>query len=212
MSGNDPRSLTSQQIFVCGSLAGILSHTLFYPLDVVKTRLSATYANTYRNISHVVLDILASGDKAQFYRGLGASLLSTIPSSGINLTVYEFCRKVLVPFAQQLGHVDNGEAEQSTIYQSTLTTLAVSVSGGTAAVVSMAFVYPLKTVKSRLIMRGHGTTPLYTGYLDVVRLTKQHEGISGFYKGFTPGLLKSVPAHIIGYTMYDSLRRAFSID
>jgi hypothetical protein len=61
---------------------------------VVKTRLSVSGKGVYRNITDAFIKIAKTeGYFRPFYRGLTPSLISTIPSSGTNLTVYETLKK-----------------------------------------------------------------------------------------------------------------------
>lgn len=52
----------------------------------------------------------------------------------------------------------------------------------------------------------------YRGMSDVFWRTLQHEGISGFYKGILPNLLKVVPAASITYLVYEAMKKNLSLD
>lgn len=95
--------------------------------------------------------------------------------------------------------------------------LGLSIAGGTGSFVSQCIVYPIKTVKSRMIMSGQvsacgSSTQAYGGITDVFVKTLKNEGIKGFYKGFLPSLIKTVPSHCIGFTVYDTSRRFFNLE
>jgi solute carrier family 25 phosphate transporter 23/24/25/41 len=47
---------------------------------------------------------------------------------------------------------------------------------------------------------------------DVFWRTLQHEGVSGFYKGILPNLLKVVPAASITYIVYEAMKKNLSLD
>jgi hypothetical protein len=67
---------------------------VFFGCVVVKTRLSVSEKGVYRNITDAFIKIAKTeGYFRPFYRGLTPSLVSTIPSSGTNLTVYETLKK-----------------------------------------------------------------------------------------------------------------------
>ncbi len=221
--------LTHTQVFWSGSLSGIAAHIVFYPLDVIKTRLSATHSVVYRGMFHVVVNVISQERSiVPFFRGMSASILSTLPQSGIQLTVYEALKHVLVP-PQQSSSLSS-EVEQrgaftssssvsssSSSFNNMRAMLGLSIAGGTSALVSQAVIYPLKTVKSRMIMQGqsslNGTLPTYNGLWDVCRQTmRSGEGIMGFYKGFWPNMVKAVPSHCIAFTVYDTLKRLFHLE
>ena len=60
-----------------------------YPLDLVRTRLSAqTKGQYYKGIAHAVRTIARDEGLLGLYRGLGATLLQVTPSLAINYTAY----------------------------------------------------------------------------------------------------------------------------
>lgn len=100
--------LAPWQRFISGGMAGVAAHTSVFPLEgtagsnkhvldwatntslVIKTRLAAAPKGTYKGIGDAFKVIAKTeGTFIPFYRGLLPSLLSTIPASGTNLTVYE---------------------------------------------------------------------------------------------------------------------------
>jgi len=52
----------------------------------------------------------------------------------------------------------------------------------------------------------------YRGMTDCFRRTLRHEGVSGFYKGLVPNLLKVVPAASITYLVYETMKKSLSLD
>lgn len=52
----------------------------------------------------------------------------------------------------------------------------------------------------------------YRGMNDCFRRTLRREGISGFYKGLVPNLLKVVPAASITYLVYETMKKCLSLD
>ena len=60
-----------------------------YPLDLVRTRLSAqTKSQYYTGIAHALRTITRDEGMLGLYRGLGATLLQVTPSLAINYTAY----------------------------------------------------------------------------------------------------------------------------
>ncbi len=117
--------------------------------------------------------------------------------------VYEQVKHLLVPANAPAG--------------SLIGLFGLSVAGGAGSLVSQCVVYPIKTVKSRIIMSGQvsacgSSTQVYNGLVDVFVQTLRNEGVRGFYKGFMPSLIKTVPSHCIGFTVYDTLRRFFDLE
>lgn len=64
-----------------------------YPLDLVRTRLSAQVKNDYyRGISATLRTIVRDEGVRGLYRGLGATLVQVAPSLAINYAAYESLR------------------------------------------------------------------------------------------------------------------------
>jgi solute carrier family 25 phosphate transporter 23/24/25/41 len=94
--------------FLAGGLAAVAAHTSVFPLEVIKTRLSVSGKGTYSSISDAFFKIAKSeGYILPFYRGLAPSLLSTVPSSGTNLTVYESLKKSMSPILNHQSPILN---------------------------------------------------------------------------------------------------------
>jgi hypothetical protein len=83
--------LDATQLFVSGAVGGCLSHCIVYPLDVIRTRLSATAMGTYHGILDCLFQMYTKEGVSSLYKGLSASLSSTLPSSGISLVCVIVC-------------------------------------------------------------------------------------------------------------------------
>ncbi|KAJ0635452.1 putative mitochondrial carrier protein [Helianthus annuus] len=78
-----------------GGLAGITAASVTYPLDFVRTRLSAQRnVIYYRGISHALRTISREEGIFGLYKGLGPCLLGVGPNLAISFSVYDtagFC-------------------------------------------------------------------------------------------------------------------------
>jgi len=61
--------------------------------------------------------------------------------------------------------------------------------------------YPYQVLRARLQDQHHD----YKGITDVVIKTWRFEGVTGFYKGMVPNLLRVVPATAITFVVYEKL-------
>ena len=87
--GAEQRELTICERFVAGSVAGSVSQTVIYPLEVLKTRLCLRCTGQYRGAMDAAAKILKSEGYRAFYRGYVPNLMGIIPYAGIDLAVYE---------------------------------------------------------------------------------------------------------------------------
>ncbi len=82
-----------------------------------------------------------------YYRGLTPSLISTIPHSGIELTMYEYCKKCnFLLYLLHLVFQGNSDAPITIPY--------LLLSAGISSSTSQILCYPLHVVKARLATQG----------------------------------------------------------
>lgn len=108
---------------MAGSMAGVISQTSIYPMEVLKTRLATGRTGQYTSLAHCASVLLKRDGLRVFYRGwvgttlslfcngthhsrfsllrycvlsLVPSLIGVIPYSGIDLAVYETLKLVCV--------------------------------------------------------------------------------------------------------------------
>ncbi|KAF8212119.1 mitochondrial carrier [Mycena galopus ATCC 62051] len=79
--------------FVCGSLSGVTSWALIYPLDVVKTKVQSRHlaGERYRGVFETLHRLVRAHTSgcARIYRGLGVSALRSITTHGLLWTFYD---------------------------------------------------------------------------------------------------------------------------
>ncbi len=87
--GNSNRELHIYERFLAGSIAGGISQTVIYPMEVLKTRLCLRKTGQYGGIVDASKQILTQEGLKSFYRGYLPNLLGIIPYAGIDLAIYE---------------------------------------------------------------------------------------------------------------------------
>ena len=81
--GNASNNMSPHLRFLCGAGAGITSQAAIYPLETVKTRLSAAPTGFYKGIAHCMRTVVQADGIRGLYRGLGTALIGRIPYSGV---------------------------------------------------------------------------------------------------------------------------------
>ncbi len=87
--GNQDRDLYIYERFLAGSMAGGVSQSVIYPLEVMKTRLALRKTNEFKGILDCVKKLYVNGGLVSFYKGYIPNLLGILPYAGIDLAVYE---------------------------------------------------------------------------------------------------------------------------
>ena len=75
-------------MFLSGSLAGVSSTVLFFPIDIAKTKLALTDPSVYSGMFDCMNKIIKSEGMKGLYKGLIPTLYGVVPYAGINLTTY----------------------------------------------------------------------------------------------------------------------------
>lgn len=201
--GTQSRELSIYERFCAGSLAGGVSQTIIYPLEVMKTRLALRKTGQYKSIIDAAKKIYLHEGPRSFYRGYVPNLLGIIPYAGIDLAVYETLKNSYLR-----KHATNESP-------SVLLLLACgTISSTTGQVCS----YPLALVRTRLqaqviTANSSGTISAHPSTMtSLIREIFRNEGVSGLYRGLTPNFMKVAPAVAISYATYERCRETLGVN
>jgi solute carrier family 25 phosphate transporter 23/24/25/41 len=196
--------LAQSKLFIAGAVGGVIANICVFPLDVIKTRMSAAPKGTYNGIKDTALKLYKEAGFRGFYKGIQASICCTIPNAGLNLSFYELLKRIF----SGSGANDNANS---------LSTPTIMFIGGLSAMISSTTLYPLQTIQSRLIMQGlenkfvtnTGITlqTKKTTMYQLIQHIQKTEGIKGLFKGYCPGITKVVLGNALGFSLYENIKR-----
>ena len=199
---DENNELNTTRLFIAGAFGGVVANIAVFPLDVIKTRVSAAPTGTYSGIIDATEKIFKEGGIRVFYKGLQASISNTIPNAGLNLSFYELLKKIFGGTTCPSGKTN-------------LPTTTIMIIGGLSAMFSSTILYPLQTIQSRIIMNGLNTGNNDIVYknnmIGVIRDTIKNEGYIGFFKGYRPGITKIVLGNSLGFSIYENIKKLFFI-
>ncbi|CAH8274606.1 unnamed protein product [Arabidopsis lyrata] len=92
------------ETLLIGSLAGALSSTATFPLEVARKHMQVGAVSgrvVYKNMLHALVTILEHEGILGWYKGLGPSCLKLVPAAGISFMCYEACKKILIENNQE---------------------------------------------------------------------------------------------------------------
>ncbi|KAI9012403.1 mitochondrial carrier domain-containing protein [Hyaloraphidium curvatum] len=98
LSSSDPASAgpTNLQKLSAGALAGGLSQTITYPLDLLRRRMQVAslpgYPTPYRNTWDCVKSIWRTEGPRGFYKGMVANYLKIVPANAVAFVTYEIVK------------------------------------------------------------------------------------------------------------------------
>nr|XP_046918052.1 calcium-binding mitochondrial carrier protein SCaMC-3-like [Dermatophagoides farinae] len=187
-SGDPSTEITIMERFLAGSIAGAVSQTVIYPMEVLKTRFCLRETGQYRGLFDAAQKIYSNGGIKNFYRGYIPNLIGIIPYAGIDLTIYETLKKM---------YMKSHSLEEAPVYVC-LTCGTVSSTFGQIAS------YPLALIRTRMQSEtGHHRSSM----IDMFRTIMRNEGPRGLYRGITANIMKVAPAVSISYVVYEYTRR-----
>ncbi|XP_076822174.1 mitochondrial adenyl nucleotide antiporter SLC25A25-like [Clavelina lepadiformis] len=187
------------QKFLAGSTAGVISQTVIYPMEVIKTRLALRKTGQYTGILDCAYKVLKNEGPTAFFKGYVPNCIGIIPYAGIDLCIYETLKNYWIK---------NYSAEKEK--PSVFLLLACGTISSTCGQLSS---YPLALVRTK--MQAQATAPSQNNEkLSMVSLFRsiiQTDGIFGLYRGLAPNFMKVVPAVSISYVVYENMRMRLGV-
>eukprot|EP00899_Mesostigma_viride_P007499 jgi/Mesvir1/16750/Mv25086-RA.2 len=185
------RPLSDGMRLVAGALAGSVSATVLYPLEVISSRMMMPN-NGYKSTTDCLLSIVRQNGIGGLYAGIGPTLMGIVPYAGINFAAYDILREA---YKRQTGkeHLSTGA------------TLAMGMVAGWLA---MTVSFPLEVVRRRLQVQGSaGGKVVYAGALDCAQQLMKEGGVGAFYRGWVAGSMKIIPAAGISFLTYELAKK-----
>lgn len=166
-----------------GLLAGWMSSSISYPIDVLKTRVMVSVDDAPKLWERLTRDLSVKS----LFRGYWVECMDIIPSVAISNMLYEH---VLFQYCKQFPHGDF-------LFQS-------AAAAGTSALVGGTLTYPL--VFLRRNMQIEVTCPEQRTLRSIVSTTYSQYGKRGFYRGLAPHLMSLVPQMTVGLLLFEAGR------
>ncbi|KAI9178955.1 Mitochondrial succinate-fumarate transporter [Blastocladiella emersonii ATCC 22665] len=190
--------------FLAGLGAGITEAVLVVtPMEVVKIRLQAQRHSLsdpldvpkYRNPAHAAYTIVKEEGFSTLWRGVSLTALRQATNQAANFTTYQELKKRV-------------EAHQGTELQSWQHLTLGLISGAMGPLCNN----PIDTIKTRV--QRSPTKPGQTAMQhmrEVVVHMWAKEGVSAFYKGLTPRLLRVAPGNAVTFTVYEFVAKRLDL-
>ena len=216
---------TPQRLFLAGSLSGVLSVFVTYPLELVRVRLAFDTRNTpyAGSLSNIVRKIYTEGTAGsqtllerypifKFYRGFSATVMGMIPYAGTSFLVFGRCKALL--YAICLGTDTSGIPVErpSGFPQLRMSRTMVDLSSGAiAGAISQTMSYPFEVIRRRQQVGGLLQPERMLGIADTARWIYTNHGIRGFFVGLSIGYIKVVPMTAISFAVWSGVKRQLGV-
>ena len=190
---------------VSGSLAGLSSVFVTYPLDLVRVKMAYITHRKDAQIVPLIKNIYYGSDFVDskkgiqnFYRGFMPTMYGMIPYAGVAFFAHDamhdifkspLFRDVAVYKQKENGHV-------------LLNTWAELVSGGLAGMLSQTAAYPFEIIRRRLQV----TKIAKMNCLSMAKLIYKEQGFKSFYVGLSIGYIKVMPMVACSFYVYEQMK------
>eukprot|EP00484_Ammonia_sp_Unknown_P030004 CAMPEP_0197051704 /NCGR_PEP_ID=MMETSP1384-20130603/26298_1 /TAXON_ID=29189 /ORGANISM="Ammonia sp." /LENGTH=322 /DNA_ID=CAMNT_0042484303 /DNA_START=228 /DNA_END=1196 /DNA_ORIENTATION=- len=174
---------------VAGSMAGLMEHTLLYPIDTVKTRMQAVLLSEfelkYKSFLDCFAQIIRNERPMVLFRGWPAVVVAAVPSHGMYFGMYEYSKF-------RLG------AEEG------LHPLKIALAGAFAAMAHDAIVTPFDVIKQRMQLKN---CP-YSNICSCAFETLKYEGYVSFFRSYPTTVLLNIPTFSTNFVVYEASKIA----
>ncbi|XP_044737043.1 mitochondrial coenzyme A transporter SLC25A42 [Chrysoperla carnea] len=188
--------------FLSGSLAGVTSQSLTYPLDLARARMAVTAKDEYSTLRQVFVKIWIEEGPRTFYRGYVPTILGVIPYAGVSFFTYDTLKNSYKDY-----------------YGAFPTNPMISlVFGAVAGALGQTSSYPLDIVRRRMqTSRPKANMPKKTIIQTLIKIYREEGIIGGFFKGLSMNWVKGPIAVGISFATYDRIKEflrdiAFKVD
>ncbi|KAF5280497.1 hypothetical protein FQA39_LY18042 [Lamprigera yunnana] len=171
------------------------------PLDTIKVKMQ-TFPTLYKGMGNCLKEtLIVDGVRKGLYAGTVPALVSNITENSVLFLFYGLCQK----FMQKVTHTEKVED---------LSTFSNACSGFLAAFFSSVAICPTELVKCKLQAMYEqnkqdaalGKKVSRVGPGKLVKEILKHQGVSGFFKGFVPTLVREMPGYFLFFGGYEGTR------
>ncbi|XP_074237417.1 mitochondrial adenyl nucleotide antiporter SLC25A24-like [Saimiri boliviensis] len=183
--------------FISGSLAGVTAQTCIYPMEVLKTRLAVGKTGEYSGIIDCGKKLLKQEGVRSFFKGFAPNLLGIVPYAGIDFAVYEVLKNYWLE-----NYAGNS------VNPGIMILLGCSTLSNTCGQLAS---FPLNLIRTRMQASALVEKGKITSMIQLIQEIYTKEGKLGFYRGFTPNIIKVLPAVGIGCVAYENVKPLFGL-
>lgn len=188
---NNQRKTQPAKTFLAGSVAGVISSTCTYPLDLARARMAVTHREKYNTLLQVFVKICREEGVKTLYRGYSPTVLGVIPYAGTCFFTYETLKRLHNEYTQR----DTPNPAERMLC------------GAIAGLLGQSSSYPLDIVRRRMQTAQLTGNTYYTISGTMISVVREEGLIGGLYKGLSMNWVKGPIAVGISFTTFDITQR-----
>jgi len=188
--------LTTYELICAGALTGLAVAFAEGPVDLVKSKMQVQYGTggQYKNSFDCARQLVINYGIRGLYQGILPTILRNVPANAAYFAGYEFMRRL---FTGDAG----GSGERK------LPAWAVLTAGAIGGIGYWVSCFPFDVIKSRIQTEPSDMAQRqYKSTWDAAVKLNKAEGWRGFWRGFTPCMLRACPANAACFFAYETAR------
>lgn len=171
--------------FLAGSLAGLVSTVLVYPLDLARARMAVTNCEKIKLID-VFKNLVKNDGYMALYRGCLPSVIGIVPYAGVTFFTYETAKRL---------HYEQTKKEKPNSLQR-------MAFGALSGALGQFASYPFDVVRRRM-----QTSETKLGMIETAtKIVKSPHPIRGMFRGLSLNWIKGPIAAGVSFTTFDLLK------
>ncbi|CCK73603.1 Fe(2+) transporter NDAI_0G06200 [Naumovozyma dairenensis CBS 421] len=180
---------------MAGAFAGIMEHSIMFPIDALKTRIQSTNGSSTippaKNIISQISKISTAEGSFALWKGVQSVILGAGPAHAVYFATYEFWKSYLIKDEDLETHQP----------------LKTAFSGAMATVASDALMNPFDTIKQRMqLLKMKENSSVWS----ISKSIYQNEGISAFYYSYPTTIAMNIPFAAFNFMIYESASKFFN--
>jgi solute carrier family 25 iron transporter 28/37 len=176
-----PEDATVLAQCTAGAFAGVLEHTVMYPVDALKTRMQAMTWSSRGGIFNSIYKISSQEGWLSLWRGTSSVILGAGPAHAVYFGTYEYVKKALVK--------DNDHHP-----------VKIAMAGASATITSEALMNPFDVIKQRMQLNRSGNSEFF----NTVRQVVKNEGFKALYYSYPTTIAMTIPFTAMNFVVYES--------
>ncbi|KAM0209334.1 hypothetical protein ACHAPA_011105 [Fusarium lateritium] len=196
---NHNGSLSLNQVYLAGGLAGVTNSVISGPVEHIRIRLQTQphgEKRLYTGVFDCIRKVWQQQGISSIYRGQVVNILREFHGYGVWFAAYEG----LVQYVIKMEGKKRSEIES----------WKFAICGGLAGELLWLLSHPLDVIKSKMQSDGFGNDQKYKTMRQAFRQTWQTGGISGLFEGIGPALLRAMPVSAGTFATVEVVRKMLS--
>lgn len=186
--------LDKSKFFVLGAALFSGVSAALYPIVVLKTRQQVSHSQI--SSFKTAYRIVSTEGFRGLYKGLGTSLMGTIPARALYMTALEVTKTNLENATLKMG-----------FREPTASAIANAGAGLSSAMAAQLIWTPVDVISQRLMVQGSSDQKKYLNGFDAFRKILVADGIRGLYRGFGISILTYAPSNAVWWASYSVSQR-----